>query len=267
MPIFLSREQVYRLLQRELPEGVYPDGPPERYYSTAESDSVAHVVANAYANLERIYANYWPQTADEKLGDWETMAFGKNQESGLGLAERRDRVMTALRSKKGLRKKDMKDVVHSIIGSDKVVDIYSWNCGEHGPWRLGVSALGVDTRLGAAPVLKATGSGLCGADPADYNATPLEWALMRQQAYTYEVVIRGYVPTEAEDAAIHIALTEKEPARSTHITTLGPILGTGPDDGGGNDPIYFGFEGDDDALGFGDLNNAAVGGVFADLNG
>ena len=85
MAKFLSRDEVYRLLQRELPEGVYPDGAPSSYYSTADIDSVASVASTGYANLQRIYDNYWPQSADEFLSTWEITVFAKNLSASLTL--------------------------------------------------------------------------------------------------------------------------------------------------------------------------------------
>lgn len=219
MPHFLTRKEIYRLLQRELPQDVYPDGPPEKYYSTADMDSVADVAASGYANLERIYANYWPQTSDERITDWEITAFGFPLEASLSLAERRDRVVTKLRAKKGITKGDMKDAVQAIIGSDKDVEVVEWNCsgGEFGAWQIGVSLLGYNTYLGNYNMLVVTGDGACDIDPADYGLTEEQWLGMKKQAYTFEVKIFGYTLSPSERIAIDSALTAAEPARSGHL--------------------------------------------------
>lgn len=216
MPKFLSQNELYRLLQRELPVGVYPDGAASAFYSTAENDSVASVAATGYANLERIYANYWPQTADERITDWEITAFGYPLEASLTLDERRDRVVAKLRAKKGITLRDMLEAVQAIIGTDKDAEVVEWNCGDGGTWRLGVSLLGFSTYLGGANMLKITGPNICDANPADYGVTDEEWLIMKQQAYTFEVKIYGYVLSPKEYQAIDEALTAAEPARSQH---------------------------------------------------
>lgn len=225
MPKFLDRSEVYRILQRELPEKVYPDGPPSAFYSTADMDSVADVAATGYANLERIYENFWPQTADERSADWEIFAFGKPLDSSLPLSLRRDRTVTKIRSRKGITKQDMKDVVIGIIGSDKQVEVIEWGCGDGG-WVLDVSLLDISTILNGQNLVDATGPLLCEADPAEFGKTPEEWAEMQEEAYTYQVNIYGYTLTELEFAEVDAALTEAEPARSRHVI----LSGLDPDD-------------------------------------
>jgi len=219
MPKFLNRNEIYRLLQRELPEGVYPDGAASAYFSTADMASVADVAATGYANLERIYENYWPQTSDERITDWEITAFGFPLVASLSLAERRDRVVVKLRAKKGITKGDIKEAVLGIIGSDKDVEIVEWNCsgGEFGAWQLGVSLLGYNTYLGNYNMLTVTGDGACDINPADYGLTQEVWDGMKKQAYTYEVKIFGYTLSPSEYEALDTALIPAEPARSGHL--------------------------------------------------
>lgn len=221
MPIFLNREQVYRLLQRELPVGVYPDGAPSAYFSTADMDSVAAVAATGYANLERIYENNWPMTADERIADWEVTAFGYRLAASLTLQERQDRVTEKIRSRKGLTITDMISVVKTIIGPDKLVDIAEWGCSSGG-WMIGVSQLGIETYLNGFPSrLTVTGPLICEADPATYGYTEAEWQQMRTEAYTYQVNIYDYTLTQAEYDAIDEALAIAEPARSGHVIVSG----------------------------------------------
>lgn len=220
MPLFLTRAQVYRMLQRELPEGVYPDGAEDKFFSTADMAAVADVAATGYGNLERIYANYFPQTADERIADWEITAFGYNLEAALTLDERRDRVVQKIRARKGIRKSDMKDYVLSIIGSDKTVEISEWGCSDGG-WIINESQLDIETILNGARLTDVTGPLICEADPAAYGKTPEEWAIMQEEAYTFEVLIYGYTLTPAERNAIEFALTAGEPARSTHVISDG----------------------------------------------
>ena len=220
MPKFLSREEVYRILQRELPPNVYPDGAPSGFYSTADMDSVADVAATGYANLERIYDNIFPQSADERLNDWEITAFGKLLEANLSLEERRDRVITKIRARKGITKRDMEEAVLSIIGSDKLMEIIEWGCRDGG-WQLDESQLDINTFLNGQNLVDVTGSMICEADPSEYGKTEEEWLEMREDAYTYEVRIYLYTLTAAERQAIDEALSAAEPARSKHVITDG----------------------------------------------
>jgi hypothetical protein len=251
MPKFLSREEIYRILQRELPEKVYPDGPPAAFYSTADMDAVADVVATGYANLERQYENNWPQTADERIQDWEIKVFGAPLSAALSLSERRDRVVTQLRSRKGIRNSDMKDAVQGIIGSDKLVDISEWGCSTGG-WILNVSELSISTILNGQNLVDIpAGVGPCG-NPADYGKTPEEWAEMQEEAYTFQVNIYGYTLTDLERETITQALIRAAPARSNFVIVDGQNpydMLDGPYEG----PVYLDI-GDGNELDVGDGN-------------
>lgn len=217
---FLTRYQLFRLLQRELPPYVYPDGSEGKFYSTADMASIADVAATGYANLERINANYFPQTADERIGDWEITVFGALLDSAFTLEQRRDRVLTKLRSLKGITKQDMKEAVQAIIGSTITVEIIEWGCKD-GAWLIGESLLGVDTFLSEARLVDATGPTLCEDSPADYGLTPEEWNSAQMDAYTFEVRIYDYTLSADERAEIDKVLTAAEPARSRHVITDG----------------------------------------------
>lgn len=221
MPKFPSTFEIYRCLQRELPGSVYPDGAPSGYFSTADNWAFADVMATGYANAKVIYDNYWIQNADERLTDWEITVFAKNLAAALTIAERRDRILTQIRSRKGLTKQDMIDTVLAIIGTDKWVDAIEWGCGgagdRGGAWVIGVSLLGLDTYLGGiASIQSAWGPGLCSAVPADFGLTQAEWDSIREQAYTYEILIYDYTPTANELIEIDEQLSKNEPARSQH---------------------------------------------------
>lgn len=224
MPKFLSRQEVYRILQRELPPNVYPDGAPDDYYSTADMDSVAETVGSAYDNLSKIYDNNWPQTATEKLVDWEVIAFGSPLTAALTLQQRRDRVVAKIRSRKGITIQDMIDVVKGIIGTDKLVDISEWGCMTGG-WLVSESQLDIETILNGQNLVDTTGVAPC-ANPSGHGKTPEEWAEMQEEAYTYQVNIYGYTLTANELAALNSALFDAEPARSQHVV----VDGLNPDD-------------------------------------
>lgn len=220
MPKFLTRQEVYRLLQRELPANAYPDGAEDAFYSTADMASIADCAATAYGNLERIYENQWPQSADERMSDWEIIAFNRLLPAGLTLAERQDRTTIKIRTRKGLTRNDMKELVQSVIGSDKVVDIIEWGCS-NGAWIIAESQLAIETFLGGYNPLLATGPDLCSKTAADFGLSEATWNGIREQAYTYEVRIYGYTLTAEERTEIDETLSIYEPARSRHVITDG----------------------------------------------
>jgi hypothetical protein len=220
MAKFLTKEELYRLLQRELPPGVYPDGSPEKSYSTADMDSVADVVASGYANAKKIYDNYWPRTADEQLDKWEILAFGKLLDKSLSLSERRDRTEQKLRTKKGITKTDVLNTVLATIGTDKLVDIVELS-NETGTWLLNFSELGINSILNNTNGVDVVGFGPCEQDYAAYGKTAEEWAQMRYEAYTYEIRVYGYYLTENDVFNLDSALKTAEPMRCNRVVIDG----------------------------------------------
>lgn len=220
MAKFLNRAEIYRILQRELPEGVYPDGAESDFYSTADMAAIADCAATGYANLERVYQNSFPQTSDERITDWELVAFGKLLKASLTLPEKQDKVSARIRARKGLTKQDMIDIVKSIIGTDKLVEVANWGCHDGG-WSIGESELGISTILNGARQVDVTGTTICEADASDYGKTDEEWAIMQEEAYTYEVLIYDYTLSADERTEIDSELSIFEPARSQHVITDG----------------------------------------------
>lgn len=222
MPLFLTRQELYRVIQRELPEYAYPDGAPSAYYSTADSDATAKVIASMYENLETIYDNYWPQYADEKLAEWELTVFGEYQDSSVPVSGRIDKILIKLRSQNGITIQDMIDITKGVIGSDKEVEIAEWGCSS-GAWVLGESQLGVTTILGHGFNRFQFNSNdpLCIPNAATLGITEDDLTNMQIEAYTFEVRIYNYTLTSEEETLLDNALTVGEPARSTHIITDG----------------------------------------------
>lgn len=220
MPKFLNRHELYRLLERELPENAYPDGAEDAFFSTADMASIADCAASAYHNLERIYENYWPQSADERIADWEITAFGQAQDASQTLAQRQDRATQKIRTRKGLTIQDMIDTVQTVIGTDKNVQMSEWGCGSGG-WMLDVSLLDVTTWLNGANLLRYTGPNLCEQNPEDYGITPDEYKAMQDDAYTFEVLIYDYTLTAQELLDVTEALLVAEPARSAFVISSG----------------------------------------------
>lgn len=242
MPKFLNQSEIYRILQRTLPPDVYPDqGPASGSYSMSDHAAVAQLGADAYSNLERIYDNYWPQTADEYISDWEVTIFGQLSESSMTLQQKRDRVLARIRSRRRATKADIEAVVYSVVPSDIPIDVVTWGCGGGG-WLLDYSQLDIETILNGSLNLLVTGGNIpCPPTAAAFGLTDAELEILQEEAYTYEVRIYGYTLSAFERQALDVALTNAEPARSRHIITdaLDPIDMI---DGDNTDPVFINLE-------------------------
>lgn len=235
MAKFLSQNTIYRLLQRELPEGVYPDGAPNQFYSTASIDAKAKVIAGAYSNLERIDANNFPQTADERIDDWLIKMFGVTS-GGLTLAQKRARTIEKIRKQPKINLWEVLTLVTGFVPVGTYVQIVEWCGRKGGSWQLDVSTLGVQTILGF-------GVGYMDfvSDPTTWCSfvSNLNWRLgfselntntelaaddlyknvtyVQLDAYNYEVRIFGYTLSAEDLATVEREISKAEPARSTHI--------------------------------------------------
>lgn len=231
MPKFLTKKDIYKIIQRELPDKAYAYSTrPKDFYTTSDDDSAAFALSKVYENLEVIYDNYFPQTSTEKLEDWETTVFGAVDETNATIAQRRDRLLSKIRSRKGITVQDIRDIVFSIIGSDKDVEIIEKGC-ESGAWILGKSKLSRNTFLGISSV----GGGV--TIPPDFSAcqseawlqlgiTEQQFVELQTQAYSYEIRIRGYDATQLERDRLTLELNKFEPARSKHsiVSPFSPIV-------------------------------------------
>lgn len=230
MPLFLTQNQIYRIIQRELPESVYPDGPASAFYSTADSDATAKVFADAYVNDEDIYDNYFPNYATDRQSDFELLYLGQPLDASLPIQDRRDRVIAKIRSQRRTTPADIIATVYTIIDSSIPVQIAEWGCGCDG-WVLDVSELDISTILNEFNNLNLVGPDLCTKDASDFGLTEQEFLDYRKEAYFYEVRIYGYTLTEDESLALEQALLAAEPARSQHqvVDGLDPadMLGSG----------------------------------------
>lgn len=224
MTIFLTRPTIYRLIQRELPEDVYPDsGDPAAYLSTQDSDAEAHVLANAYTALQTKWNNYFPQTADlDGIAQLEIAHFGQIS-TGLSLSERQDRVVAKMQRLDSMSIPNMTAIVQRELPAGTIVQIINWGCiGAGGTWYIGESELGYGTILGGAgSSAYLIGTDLCTKDGSDIGLTTQEWLNSRINAYTYEVRIYEYTPTADELAAVERTLTSSEPSMADHVVTYG----------------------------------------------
>jgi hypothetical protein len=221
LPTFLSQDQVYRILQRELPDNVYPDGAAAAYYSTADNAAIAEVAATGYGTLNQVYLNYFPQTCDDvSINAWEIKAFGYNNDASLGLAARQNLVIQKLRTRLGLTIGDMLGIVRGVLGPSVIIEIAPWSA-PYGSWILGANQLGITTILGSGPRLRAASPYACDLGAAYFGLTAAQWAGIQADAYTYSVLIYAYIPTAAQLALINSQLTIYEPGRSTHVILSG----------------------------------------------
>lgn len=218
MPRCLTREEIYSIISRELPEKTYAFSTrPEDFYTTSDDDSTAKAIESFYSNMCRIYNNQFPQTADEYIGKWEIKVFGEIGQATSGLVARKDRVLTKIRSRKGIRPIDIKEIVLLVIGSDKIIEIIE-NQGSDGSWILDVSELDVSTILnefnGSSVLL--SGPDIWEKSASELGLSEEELAEYKSLAYGYTVKIINYEATEDELAEIDRLLTMYEPARSWH---------------------------------------------------
>lgn len=222
MPKILTRNELFRLLQRELPQDVYPQGGPSTFYSTASLDSKAKTMESAYNLAETAYDNIFPASAEELLNDWEIMLFGELSDSSLSTAARRARILEEIRSRRGVRKSDIEAVVRQVLGSSTDFEVVQWNSSE-ASWMIGVSPLGASTFLASHPLVSHVDDDInCGLVNGSFPAvSQAEEDLMREQAFTYEVRIYNQTLTSTEESDLDAALTEAELVRSQHVITDG----------------------------------------------
>lgn len=225
MPIFLTQQQAYRLLQRLLPSDVFPDGAPSAFFHTAEMWSYALNIQSAYGNASGIYQNFFPQSCDAgTIGFWELKCFGVVNPQGLStLAERQQIVVSYLHTAApGISQPAMVQVVNRTIPG-LTFEVVAWCCGQgEGGWVLDESQLDIETYLNddtqfALPV----GPNLCSQTPADWGMTQEDWDNLLSMAYTYEVRIYGTTLTTAQRTVLSASLTTYGPARSQFVINDG----------------------------------------------
>lgn len=217
MPKFLTRDEVYSLLSRELPEDAYPEGSASGSFSGADNGSIASLFGAIYDNQERIYENYFPQTALEKIDDWESKVFPVTPLGGLTTQERRDRIIARIRLQQRTTPQDMLNVVYTILPMSTLVEIVELGCSG-GAWVLDESELDISTILnGWSGVQFGFRSDWCSVTAAELGISEQDYLDYREEVYTYEVRIYDTVLTAEQRQALDEALTPAEPRRSRHV--------------------------------------------------
>lgn len=236
MAKFLTRDKIYRIIQRELPEDAYPDGAPSGTFSTADSDSTADVVATGYANLERIYANYFPQTADEYIDKWiKKMFIGVSFDTSVSLQDKRDRVIAKIRKQPTITLWEVLKIVAGYVPPGTFVQIAERNCGTDGFWQLGVSKLGRNTTLGYDQTFSDLGIASdqwcsavadrgwrLGKSKLGVDTTLNKYSYMdimgpQMRAFSYEIRVFGYEITGTSLQQMLREVGDTEPARSVYV--------------------------------------------------
>lgn len=250
MAKFLTQSEVYRMIQRELPAGVYATGSATGSYTCADDGAFSQVIETLYSNLSTIYDNYFPGYCLERIADWEITVFGVVGSAFVGVTERKQNVLDKLQEEAGISipvitdkiartfaKEDLISQGSSVATPDWLLDLnyldvdtyvgfrdplvpfstlqfdlVSWACG--GGWILDESALDVDTYLsGLDP---ARGVGLdCDLNYAALGLSADDLLQIQATAYTYEVRIHGTADQTFLDY-LDAQLKQIEPARATH---------------------------------------------------
>jgi len=222
MPLFPTQSQFYSVIQRELPEDVYPNaGDPSKFFSTSDSAAQAELFYQLYQHHETAYDNQWPQSANAAgMDQHEIMHYG-DLSVGLNLAQRSARVLGKIQALPDMSRPTLRALVENELPPGTNVVFINYN--QQGPsggmqlkWRLGVSLLGIDTYLGGGMHWPA-GVDICTRDPAEGGLTSEQLVEERINAGTYEVRIYGYTPTATELAAIERVLSESEKAAVQHV--------------------------------------------------
>jgi hypothetical protein len=216
---FLTAQTLYRLLQQELPEDVYPDGAPADFLHTADTYATAQVLGGHYTNLERVFLNAFPADAEELIQEWELTIMGNRLDQSATDEQRKNRYLQRLRSPRGISIPRLEGVVRSVLGEMVDFEIVESNC-EDGTWVLDESQLDISTILNA---LSGVEEQLRVLDPnCQFRESPPpgisaeDWEDYRNTAYSYEVRIYNQTLTETQMIALDQELSRSEPARSAH---------------------------------------------------
>lgn len=234
MALFLTAQQLYKLFNRELPPNSYATGEYSQSESGASIYAKARVLEKYYKNLGRIWANLFPQSADEQIDDWVTKCFGQLFPGGTTLTYKQQACIQQIRSQPNLTLWQILTNVAQLVPYGTYVQIWPRNTVNPG-WQLGVSKLGTSTYLSGADT-----DSLSGYDFANWgNDLPnFQWRLgqgklgtstalgkylytdiVRRQlnAYAYEVRIFGLTLSASLYSQIDTKLNQSEPARSLHL--------------------------------------------------
>lgn len=244
--LFLDRNTIYRIIQRELPgPDVYPDGAPDAFFSTSDSMSTAIVLEGVYNAASGTYNEMFPGSSVDRIDDWCQAVFGQKFDATVTLIEKQQRVLTKLQKIPSLSTWALLTLALSYVPAGTFVRLFHF-CGpngNHGNWILGQSQLGYDTYLASlapaqigipANVLDDMANEWCpfisnlhwrlGVDELGVETflaylKYIDIANFQQDAYLYQVLIfnKGQPQLSAETiASMDADLSANEPGRSGH---------------------------------------------------
>lgn len=150
--LFLDRFTLYRCIQRELPEGAYPDGPASgnnSYFSTADSMATAIVLESLYLAASGTYQEMFPALSTKRIDDWVLSTFGQFFDASVPLLTKQQRVQAKLQKIGSLSNWALLTLALSYVPQGTFVQIFH-ACGPNGlrnAWQLGISTLGFNTFL------------------------------------------------------------------------------------------------------------------------
>lgn len=233
-PIFPNVEQIFDLLLGELPDNTYAtdrsDDPDvtKRSVSSSEIRAHAQIYANLYDNLGDIYADKFVSTATVLgLGRWEKELFTEPQDPTQPPEVRRANALAQLRYIGGINYQAIYDLVSGVLTPLGIAfNVLPWNgclgTPVPGAWILDETPLDYGTYLAARDPLWGAQRGVglvpldCNLNYAAAGITAQDLADIQTTAYTYEVQIYGNADA-ATLSKLDKRLTQKEPARSTHV--------------------------------------------------
>jgi hypothetical protein len=229
--IFPTIDQIMDIIFAELPSGVYAEdraddpNPNNRSYSSSEIRAHAQMYANLYANMEEVNADKFLTTVThDGLSSWEKELFQTAQDSSQPDSVRLANLLAKFRASGGISTPAIAMIIHSILDPVGLTfDISTWNgCGgtKGGAWILDVSELDVETYLALEDPLLGARRDMtpldCSLNYAAAGITAQDLIDIQDTAYTYEVRIYGNASSQVL-AQLDYALTQYEPARSTHV--------------------------------------------------
>ncbi len=246
--LFLDRNTVYRCIQRELPEGAYPDGAasgPKSYFSTSDSMATAMVLESLYRAASGTYQEFFPATSTKRIDDWVFATFGQKFDSTVDLLTKQNRVLAKLQKQGSLATWPLLTLALSYVPQGTFIQLYH-PCGPNGlrnAWQLGVSQLGFDTYLSGktpqqigipANVLADMGDLWCpfisnlhwrlgvdelGVETFLSDISYIDISSFQADAYLYTVKIFNFGGPQLSASALQALsndLSANEPARSAH---------------------------------------------------
>jgi hypothetical protein len=267
----LTREEIYKGMAREMPDGVFPDGSPTQFISTADTDAVAQTIATSYTALGQVDTESSIITATEtSIGKWEYTYFSQQFEGEL-LEDRRARILGKIRQNEDISQWQIQ-LVCAAFFPNTWIEVRQRNQLDDETSSM-VKGTSADTVWGPTWTSgDAFPSGVTGLEIIRTDVEQMRYAQL--QAFIYDIYIftNDTISTETL-TSFSAKLTEQEPARCRHTITITPPenldfwkvvydatrysnakqLRIGSEGIFRRETLWFGFDEDPDSRGFGDV--------------